>query len=99
MNIKLTPKQEAFCQAYIQTGKKSAAYRMSYNCSKMKNESINRKAVELFDNGNVTARIEQLQSAVAERNKITIDEIVSSLADMVRFEIAELYDDKGCFCT
>lgn len=96
MNIKLTPKQEAFCQAFIQTGNKSAAYRMSYNCSKMKNESINRKAVELFDNVNVTARIKQLQSVVAERNKITIDEIVSSLADMVRFDIAELYDDQGC---
>lgn len=99
MNIKLTPKQEAFCQDYIQTGNKSAAYRMSYNCSKMKNESINRKAFELFENVNVTTRIKQLQSVVAERNKITIDEIVSSLAYMVRFEIAELYDDNGCFCT
>lgn len=96
MNIKLTPKQEAFCQAFIQTGNKSAAYRMSYNCSKMKDETINNKAYVLSRRDDIRTRIEQLQSVVAERNKITIDEIVSSLADMVRFDIAELYDDKGC---
>lgn len=96
MNIKLTPKQEAFCQAFIQTGNKSAAYRMSYNCSKMKMETINNKAYALSEKGDIRARIEQLQQEVAERNKITIDELVQSLADMVRFDIAELYDEDGC---
>jgi hypothetical protein len=40
MNIKFTPKQEAFCQAFIQTGNKSAAYCMSYNGSKMKDKRL-----------------------------------------------------------
>lgn len=95
MKTKLTAKQEMFCQAFIQTGNKSEAYRMSYNCSRMKNESIHRKAVELFENGNITARVEQLQKEVAERNKVTVDELVMALAGMVRFDIAELYDQDG----
>lgn len=91
----LTLKQENFCQAYIRLGDKSAAYREAYNASKMKAESVNRKAVELFENGNITARITELQGEVKKRNDVTIDEIVKSLAGMMRFDISELYDEKG----
>lgn len=91
----LTPKQEAFCQAYIQTGNKSEAYRMAYNCSKMKPETIHVKANELFNIGKISVRIQQLQSEVSERNKITIDELVQSLSGMVRFDISDLYDEHG----
>ena len=31
----LTPKQEKFCQLYIELGNASEAYRQSYDCSKM----------------------------------------------------------------
>ena len=54
---KLTPKQEKFCQLYIELGDASEAYRQSYHCSKMKPETINRKATELKNNGTITARI------------------------------------------
>jgi len=50
--LKLTPKQEKACQKYIELGDKSAAYRSAYNCSRMKPESINRKAYELFEGVN-----------------------------------------------
>src|SRR5690606_37196987 len=88
-------KQEAFCQAYIQTGNKSEAYRMSYNCSNMKPESIGRKSQELFENGTITARVQELQNEVAKRNNITVDELVTELSNMVRFDVSELYDEKG----
>lgn len=95
MDNSLTPKQEAFCQAYIQTGNKSEAYRMSYNCSKMKPETIHVKANELFNIGKVSVRVEELQSEVAERNQITVDELIQSLSGMVRFDVAELYNEDG----
>ena len=38
--IKLTPKQERFCQVYIETGNASEAYRAAYNAEKMKPESV-----------------------------------------------------------
>lgn len=95
MNEALTIKQEKFCQAYIKLGDKTAAYKEAYSYSNMKPETINRKAFEVFQNGNVTARIELLQQSVANRNKIEIDELVKCLAGMVRFDVGELYNEYG----
>lgn len=95
MTKPLTIKQEAFCQAFILLGDKSAAYREAYSASKMKSVTINRKAFELFENGNVTARIDHLRKQIEEDNKATIGEIVSTLSDMLRFDIGELYDENG----
>lgn len=79
----LTIKQEAFCQAYLRLGDKSAAYREVYSCANMKAESINRKAVEVFQKVNVTARVEELQSKareIAEKEfDITHKEILNHL--------------------
>lgn len=92
---KLTIKQENFAQAYVKLGDKSAAYRDAYNCENMKPESINRKAFQLFHEVKITARIQELQKEVAERNKITVDELVQTLAGMVRFDPATIYDENG----
>lgn len=94
-NKPLTIKQEAFCQAYMRLGDKSAAYREVYSCSKMKSETINRKAVEVFQNGNVTARVKELQQDAIDRNKATLDEVLIVLADIIRFDPAEMYDEEG----
>lgn len=68
--MKLTPKQEGFCQEYLKSGNASEAYRLNYNCSNMKPESVHRKAVELFENVNVTARINDLKAQTRENHKI-----------------------------
>lgn len=69
----LTQKQEHFCQAYIETGNASEAYRQSYNAENMKPESIHRKACELMENGKVTARIIQLQEAHRNQHSVTVE--------------------------
>lgn len=76
----LTQKQENFCLSYVEQGNASEAYRKSYNAGKMKPESIQRKACELMDNGNVTARIEELRSAAEKRTGITQDMVLRELA-------------------
>ena len=38
---KLTPKQENFCLAYLETSNASEAYRRAYDSENMKPESIN----------------------------------------------------------
>ena len=68
----LTPKQEAFVMAYVETGNASEAYRRSYNAEKMKPESINRKAKELLDNVKITARVAELQAEHKERHNVTV---------------------------
>jgi phage terminase small subunit len=69
----LTQKQETFCLAYIETKNASEAYRRAYNAEKMKPSTIWRKAKELMDNGNVTARIEELRASVREAAQVSIE--------------------------
>ena len=95
MSKPLTIKQEAFCQAYIKLGDKTAAFREAYSCSNMKNETIHVRACKLAVEYKISTRIAELQSEVKERNNITIDEIVTTLSDMLKFDIAELYDSNG----
>lgn len=77
----LTQKQEAFCQAYIETGNASEAYRLSYAADKMKPESINRKAKELYDNVKISARIKELQGEIKQRHNVTVDSLLKELEE------------------
>ncbi|WP_054461530.1 terminase small subunit, partial [Achromobacter sp. 2789STDY5608628] len=77
----LTPKQEAFALAYVETGNASEAYRRAYDAGKMKPDSINRKAKELLDNGKITARVTELQAGHADRHKLTVDDLLRELEE------------------
>lgn len=81
----MTPKQEAFCLAYVETGNASEAYRRSYNAEGMKPESVNRKAKEVLDNGKIRARLAELQSAHVERHNFTVDDMVRQLDEDRQF--------------
>jgi len=80
---KLTYKQEAFAQAYMRTGDKSAAYREVYKCDKMKSNIINSKAYEVSVNGSVMARVQELQKQAEkiakEKFGVTSEEILRHL--------------------
>lgn len=71
----MTPKQERFCQLYIELGNASEAYRQAYDAAQMKDATVNRKAKELLDNGKITARLGELKAAHAERHNVTVDDI------------------------
>ena len=77
--MSLTVKQENFCTAYIETGNASEAYRRAYDAENMKPATVNRKAVELLDNGKITARLGQLRAGHAERHNVTVDTISDAL--------------------
>lgn len=79
--MKLTPKQEKFAQLYVELGDASEAYRQSYDAARMKPATVHRKAKEQLDNGKITARIDQLQGALAERHKITVDTLLKELEE------------------
>jgi phage terminase small subunit len=63
---KLTPKQEAFCQAICDGMNQSDAYRLAYNAANMKADTINKKAYELMQNSNVKNRIDKINLAIME---------------------------------
>ena len=77
----LTIKQEAFCQAYIETGNASEAYRKAYAADRMKPESVNRKAKELLDNGKISARVKELQGDIKQRHDVTVDSLLAELEE------------------
>ena len=90
--MKLTAKQEAFCLAYIETNNASEAYRRSYDSSKMKPETINKRSSELMQNGAITGRIEQLREPVRERAQITLESHLERLNHLsLMAEQAEQY--------
>jgi phage terminase small subunit len=62
----LTKKQEIFCKEYVKSGNKTQAYRIAYNTSRMKDETVHNKAYALSEKGEVRARIKELQAIAAE---------------------------------
>lgn len=81
MSTKLTPKQEAFCLFYIETGNASEAYRRAYDAANSKPETVNRTAKELLDNPKIAARCDSLRSANAEAHQVTVDTIRQMLIE------------------
>ena len=92
MEKSLTIKQEKAVQAFIRLGDKSAAYREAYDCSRMKDASVHRKAVELFQNVKLTARIADIQQKAADRNNITIDTLIKEWSKMAFTDFSEIMD-------
>ena len=79
--MKLTIKQEKFCNLYIELGNASEAYRQSYNCQKMKDETVNRTANALLNDRKITARIDELRNELAKRHDITKDTLITELEE------------------
>ncbi len=74
----LTPKQQRFCQEYgIDLNATAAARRAGYS-----EKTAEQQGSRLFRNVQVKARIAELQDEVAERNKLSVDGVVSKLADL-----------------
>ena len=64
----LRPKQENFCNYYVECGNQSEAYRRAYPSSlKWKDETVWKRASELLKNGEVLGRVTELQT---EANRI-----------------------------
>ena len=77
----LTPKQENFCLAYLETGNASEAYRRAYDAGRMNTDSISRKAKELLKNGKITARLSELREPILKRHAVTVDDLLAELEE------------------
>lgn len=84
MAVSLTPKQENFCLAYLETGNASEAYRRAYDAERMPPESINRKAKEVMDNVKIAARLEELRAPVREKALLTLESHLARLDELSR---------------
>lgn len=93
--MKLTVKQEHFCNIYLETGNATEAYRQAYDCGNMKYDTIVRKAMELVKNGNITAWLDTKRSELNERSDIRKQEILEELKSIAFADIADYVDFDG----
>lgn len=84
MSAKLTPKQEAFYRAYLETGNASESYRRAYDASNMKEATINKRASELLQHGEIAGRLAErdakLRTIAEDRYDVTQERILRELA-------------------
>lgn len=62
----LTSKQEIFAKEYVKLDNKSQAYRIAYDTSGMKDETIHNNAYKLCENNDLATRIKELKAIAAE---------------------------------
>lgn len=77
----LTPKQEAFAQAYVETGNASEAYRIAYNATTAKPETIHKRACELLGSGKVAGRVAELRGKVEKVHGVTVSSLIAELEE------------------
>lgn len=77
----LTPKQEAFCKAYVETGNATAAYRRAFGDKKWADGALHVQASKLLSTPKVDLRIKALQAKHAQRHEVTVDDLVKELEE------------------
>lgn len=75
----LTPKQEAFAIAFVETSNATAAYRSAYSTSKMSPGAIFVEASRLAANPKVALKIAELRQQAVIRHQITVDQLIGEL--------------------
>ena len=80
--MKLTAKQEKFCQEYIKCGNQSEAYRAAYEVSKTtKPETVWCNSCQLMADTKVSQRVFELQQLAQERTLVTVESLTEELND------------------
>jgi phage terminase small subunit len=89
---KLTPKQQAFVFAYLETGNASEAYRRAYDASRMKPGTVEKRAAELLRHGVIKGRLEAEQADIAKRHGVTIDRVIGEYAAIAFADAGDFFD-------
>ena len=83
MSEALTTKEEIFVQCLVEKKSQREAYKFAYDCDKMKDHTIDRRACELFKKDNVQAKYKQLinekQKAIIENTSNINDDLICKI--------------------
>ena len=81
---KLTPKQEKFCNLYIELGNASEAYRQSYEVRETtKAETCQNNAYKLLQDNEIITRLEELKKQTAQEHGIDRAFIINGLLEII----------------
>lgn len=81
-NATLTPKQEKFVQGLFTGMSQREAYKQAYDCSKTKDNTIDRNAYELAKANKIITRLKELQDELKERNMLTVEWVLNNLKEV-----------------
>lgn len=93
--MKLTIKQENFCNQYLETGNATEAYRQAYDCGNMKYDTIVVKASQMLQKDNIRIRLEEERSLLNEQSNIRKQKILEELKAMAFSDIGDFVDFDG----
>lgn len=88
--MSLTPRQEKFCQLYMELGNATEAYRQAGYSGKAKAESLHVKASQLLSTDKVSVRISELRKDLEQRHLWRREDSVRILS-----EIAQGHDEES----
>lgn len=92
MDVKLTIKQENFCNYYVECGNASEAYRRAYNAGRMKDKQIWEESSKLLSTPKVSQRVDDLRKQANDMAKITKERILKELSNMAFSSISEMHN-------
>lgn len=79
--MELTPKQEKFCQLYLELGNASEAYRQSYDTETENQPVVWVSACNLLASPKVALRVAELKALHAKHHKVTIASLIYELEE------------------
>lgn len=89
----LTPQQEKFAQLVSQGNTYADSYRGAYKVAdKTKDESIWVMSSRIMSDVKVQLRVKELQSNTIKRNEVTLDEVLSEMAEWLKFNVKSIFN-------
>lgn len=79
----LTPKQEKYVQGLFSGLSQREAYKQAYDCAKMKDATIDKRASEIAQKGEIRGRLKELQENLAMRNTVSVEWVLNNLKEVV----------------
>ncbi len=95
--MKITIKQDNFCNKYIETGNASEAYRFAFSCAKMKDKTVWEMASRLLNKVKVSARIKELQDELKQKSDLSKDRILDELTAILDSKITDYVEFDGVY--
>ena len=90
----LTTKQEVFVQKLIEGCSQRESYKFAYEADNMKNETIDKRASELFSKGEIKGRYEELKNELKEKAFYTVEKANDDL-NWIKLKAKEDIEAKG----
>lgn len=90
----LTTKQEIFVQKLIEGCSQRESYKFAYETSNMKNETIDKRASELFSKGEIKGRYEELKNELKQKMFYTVEKANDDL-EWIKLKAKEDIECRG----